>query len=67
MAMGRDTLRTGSKILTDIVENKSPAVSAGDVVTKHVTESTQRLIGKWQGRGRIRVREMGGCVGCKEG
>jgi len=50
-AVGRETLRTGVKFLTDISENTSPDVSAGDIVSKHVgdvskhvTESTQRLI-----------------------
>jgi hypothetical protein len=53
-AVGRETLRTGGKILSDIAENKSPDVSAGDIVTKHVTESAQNLIGKLRGRGRKR-------------
>jgi len=44
------------KILTDIEGNKS--VIAGDIVTKHVAESTQRLI-KFRGRCRKRVREAG--------
>ena len=31
-AVGRETLRNVGKILTDIVENKSPEVSAGNIV-----------------------------------
>jgi hypothetical protein len=42
-AVGRETLRTGGRILTDIAENKSPNGSAGDIVSKHVTESARNL------------------------
>jgi len=55
----RETLRTGGKILTDIVENKSTAVSAGDIAPKHVTESKQLLVNKLRALGRKRVRETG--------
>jgi hypothetical protein len=41
----RETLRTAGKILTDIVENKSPELSAGDIVPKHVTNFVQNLVG----------------------
>jgi hypothetical protein len=53
--VGRETLRTGGKILTDIAKNNSPDISARDIVSKHVTESTQTLIRKLLGRGRKRV------------
>jgi hypothetical protein len=53
-AVGRETLRTGGKILSDIAVNKSPDVSAGDIVSKYVKESAQNLIGKLRGRGRKR-------------
>jgi hypothetical protein len=53
-AVGRETLRTGGKILTDIAENKSHDVSAGDIVSKYVTESAQKLFGTLRGRGRKR-------------
>jgi len=44
-AVGRETLRTGAKILTDIAERKpTDAMTAGDIVSKHVTESAQNLI-----------------------
>jgi hypothetical protein len=54
--VGRETLRTGGKILKDIVENKSPEVNTKDIVTKHVTESVQNLIGNLRGGGPKRAR-----------
>jgi len=46
-AVGRETLRTGGKIVTDIAARKSiDDVSAGDIVSKYVTESAQNLISK---------------------
>ena len=56
--MGRETLRTGGKILTDIA--KCDDVSAGDKVSKHVTVTTQKMIIKLRGRGR--KRGHGGAV-----
>jgi hypothetical protein len=55
-AVGREKLRTGGKILTDIGDNKSPDVNARDNISKHVGETTQNLIGKLRGRGRKRKR-----------
>jgi hypothetical protein len=55
-SIGKETLRTGGKILTDIVENQSPDVSTHDIITKNLSESTQNLIGKLRGRGRKRRR-----------
>ena len=49
-------MRTGGKILTDIAENKSPELSPKDIVSKHVTESVQNLIGNLLGGGRKRTR-----------
>jgi len=49
-------LRTGSKILTDIAENRSPELSPKYIVSKHVTESVQNLIGNLCGGGRKRTR-----------
>jgi len=43
-ALGRETLRTGGKILTDIAARDD--VNAGDIVSKHVTEYAQNLISK---------------------
>jgi len=57
--LGRETLRTGGKILIDIAARDD--VSAGDIVSKHVTEYAQNLINKLRGRGRKRAREaLGG-------
>ena len=55
-AVVRETLRTGGKILTDITENKSPELSPKDIVSKHVTESVQNLIGSLRAGGRKRAR-----------
>jgi len=55
-ALGRETLLTGGKILSDITEKRSPEASAGDIVTRHVTESIQNLISKLRERGRKRAR-----------
>jgi hypothetical protein len=54
MAVGRETLRTGGKILTDIEVNKSPDISARGIISKHVGETTQNLMGRLRGRGRKR-------------
>ena len=54
--MGRETLRTRGKILTYIVDNKTPEFSHKDIVSKHVTESVQNLIGNRRGCGRKRAR-----------
>jgi len=57
-AMGRGTLCTVGKILSDIAAHKSTDdVSAGDFVSKHVTESAQNLICNLRGRGMKRARE----------
>jgi len=54
--------RTGDKIITGIAKNKSPDVSAEDIISKHVgdavTEPTQHLIGKLRGRGLKRGRRV---------
>ena len=54
-ALGRETLRTGGKILSDIAENRSADVNARDI-SRHVTDSTQNLINKLRGRGQKRRR-----------
>jgi len=53
--VGRETLRTGGKILTDIAETKSPEVSPKDIVSKYVIESLQNLIGYLRGGERKRA------------
>jgi len=47
--VGRETLSTGGKILTDIAVNKSPEVSPKDILSKHVTESMKNLKGNLRG------------------
>ena len=53
--VGRETMRTGGMILTDIAENKSPELSTKNIVSKYVTESVQKLIGNLRFGGRIRA------------
>jgi hypothetical protein len=50
-AVGQEALRAGGNILTDMAENKSPA---RDIVSRHVTASTQNLVKKLRGGGRKR-------------
>ena len=47
--VGRETLRTGGKILSDMADN-SGGTPAGDIVSKNASV----LIGKFKGRGRKR-------------
>jgi hypothetical protein len=54
--VGRETFRTGGKILTDIAEIKSTELSPKDILSKHVTESVQNLIGNLRGGGRMKAR-----------
>jgi hypothetical protein len=54
-ALGREALRTGGKILTDIAE-KTPQTETRDIISKHVTDSTQNIIKKLRGGGRKRKR-----------
>jgi hypothetical protein len=49
-ALGREALRTGGKTLQDIAEN--PKVSSHDIISKHVSESTQNIVKKLRGRGK---------------
>jgi hypothetical protein len=42
-ALGRQALRTGGKILTDIAEN--PEAETGGVISKHVKDSIKKLRG----------------------
>jgi hypothetical protein len=52
--LGREALRTGGKILTDIAEN--PQAGTRDIISKHVSNSTQNIINKLRGGGRKRKR-----------
>jgi hypothetical protein len=49
--VGRETFRTGGKIQTDIVGNKSSELSPKDIVSKHVTGSVHNLIDNLLGGG----------------
>ena len=60
-------LRARCKILTDIAENKSPEVSPRDILSKHVTESLQYLIGNLRGGGRKRARVVAKYIGYEVG
>jgi hypothetical protein len=51
--VGREALRAGGNILTDIAEEKA---LTRDIVSKHETESAQNIISKLRGRGRKRTR-----------
>jgi len=51
-ALGREALRTGCKILTDIAEN--PQTETKDIISKHVTDSSQNIIKNLRGGGRKR-------------
>ena len=53
--MGRETLSTGGKILCDITENKSPDLSPKDIVSKHMYEWAQNVVGNLRGGGRKRA------------
>jgi len=46
-ALVREALRTGGRILTDIAENSQAATR--EIVSKHVTDTTQNIIKKSRG------------------
>ena len=51
-ALGREALRTGGKILTDIADN--PETGIKEIISKHVQSTVQNLGTKMTGRGRKR-------------
>jgi hypothetical protein len=53
-AIGREALRTGGRILTDIAEN--PQTGVKEIISKHVQDTFQTLGSKMMGRGRKRKR-----------
>ena len=53
-ALGREALRTGGKILTDIADN--PETGIKEIISKHVQSTFQNLGTKMTGRGRKRKR-----------
>jgi hypothetical protein len=54
-ALGREALRTGGNIIRDIAEN--PPTQTSDIISKHVTASTQNIIDKLRGSGAGRKRK----------
>jgi len=46
-ALGREALSTGCMILTDIAEN--PQAESKDIISRHVSDSTQKIINKLRG------------------
>jgi len=46
--VGREALRTGGKVMTDIATNPG---QTGDILSKHVTETMQNIIKKLRGGG----------------
>jgi hypothetical protein len=51
--LGQATLRTGGRILTDMAD-KSPDTPTRDIVSRHMSEFTQKLVKKLRGGGRKR-------------
>jgi hypothetical protein len=45
-SLGRETMRTGGKILSDLADNTSLDVKPADVVSKRLYESAENLIGR---------------------
>ena len=54
-ALGREALRTGGKILTDIADN--PQTGYKEIISKHVQNTIQNLGSKMTGRGCKRKRQ----------
>jgi len=52
-SVGREVLRTGGNIMTEIAANPG---QTGDILSKHATETTQNIIKKLRGGGRKRKR-----------
>ena len=48
-ALGREALCTGTNIIRDIAEN--PPTQTTDIISKHVSDSTQNIIHKLRGSG----------------
>ena len=53
-AVGRETLRTGGRILSDLADNTAGDVKPRHIIAKHVVDSAQTLIEKLRGKGRKR-------------
>ena len=57
-AVGRETMRTGGKILSDLADNTSTGVKPRHIIAKHVSDSAQNLIQKLRGKGRKRAATL---------
>jgi hypothetical protein len=42
--LGRESVRTGDKILTDLAQNTNSDVTPRDIVSKHLSESIGKLL-----------------------
>ena len=51
-AVGRETLRTGGRILSDLADNTAGDIMPRHIIAKHVSDSAQTLIQKLRGKGR---------------
>jgi hypothetical protein len=54
--VGREALRTGGNIMTDIAANKSLDVNVRDIFTARLGESARNIVRKMRGGGRKRKR-----------
>jgi hypothetical protein len=54
-SLGREALRTGGKIMTDIADN--PQTNVHDVDSKHLSEMKQNILQKLRGGGGVRKRK----------
>ena len=54
-AVGRETLRTSGRILSDVADNTAGDVKPRHIIAKHVGDSAQTLIQKLRGKGRKRM------------
>jgi len=63
-ALGREALRTGGRILTDIADN--PQTGIKEIISKHVQSTVQNLGTKMTGRGRKRKRRSTSRVASKK-
>ena len=57
-AVGRETLRTGCRILSDLADNMAEDVKPRHSIAKHVSDSAQNLIQKLRGTGRKRAAAL---------
>ena len=57
-AVGRETLRNGGKILSDIADNTSNDVEPRHIIAKHVNDSAKTLVQKQRGKGRKRTAAL---------